>query len=161
MSTVSEEVLQQIDALQIRYIAALDRKDMAGWLATFDAQGAYQCIAAENVEHGLPLALMMDDCHERLEDRVTYVTKVWAGTFEDYQTRHFIQRLSCEDRGGGVYGVVSNFSVLYTAEQGKTEILVAGRYEDEVVLNGGGAQFRAKKAVMDTNISPRYIVYPV
>jgi 3-phenylpropionate/cinnamic acid dioxygenase small subunit len=161
MSTVSQDVLQRIDALQIEYIAALDRKDMPGWLASFDAQGSYICIAAENVEHGLPLALMMDDCHERLEDRVTYVTKVWAGTFEDYQTRHFIQRISCADAGGGLYGVVTNFSVLYTAEQGKTEILVAGRYEDEVILSGGGAKFRSKKAVMDTNISPRYIVYPV
>ena len=161
MSTVTTDILQRLDALQVAYIAALDRKDMAGWLATFDNPGSYICIASENVDHGLPLALMMDDCHERLHDRVTYVTKVWAGTFEDYQTRHFIQRISAQDLGDGAYGVVTNFSVLYTAEQGKTDILVAGRYEDEIVLNGQGARFRAKKAVMDTNISPRYIVYPV
>lgn len=161
MSTASLDVLNRIDALQIEYIAALDHKDMPGWLASFGNPGSYICIAAENVDHGLPLALMMDDCHERLEDRVTYVTKVWAGTFEDYQTRHFIQRISASDLGGGVYGVVTNFTVLYTAEQGKTDILVAGRYEDEIVLGANGAKFRSKRAVMDTNISPRYIVYPV
>ena len=104
------------------YIAALDSKDMHGWLDTFAADGSYICIAAENEESGLPLALMMDDCHERLEDRVTYVTKVWAGTFEDYQTRHFVQRIACTPKGGDLYETVSNFTVFYTDSAGNTGI---------------------------------------
>ena len=71
---MTQEVLQQIDALLINYIAALDSKDMSGWLDTFAADGSYVCIAAENEAAGLPLALMMDDCHERLEYRVTYLS---------------------------------------------------------------------------------------
>lgn len=160
MSTVSRDVLDQIDALQNDYIYALDNKNMPSWLGTFDNPGSYICIAAENEAHGLPLALMMDDCHERLEDRVTYITQVWAGTFEDYQTRHFIQRMKTEATGDSAYRVETNYSILYTPEQGQTEILVTGRYVDEVVINGV-AKFRSKRAIMDTNVSPRYIVYPV
>ena len=161
MSTITPQALAQLDDLQTRYIAALDGKNMPAWLDTFSADGSYLCIAAENVDQGLPLALMMEDCHERLEDRVTYVTKVWAGTFEDYQTRHFVQRIASADLGKGCYSMVSNFSVLYTAEQGATGILVVGRYEDEIVIGPQGPKFRSKKAIMDTNVAPRYIVYPV
>jgi 3-phenylpropionate/cinnamic acid dioxygenase small subunit len=160
MTTVSREVLERIDALQSDYVYALDSKDMDGWLGSFDNPGSYICIAAENVANNLPLALMMDDCHERLMDRVTYITKVWAGTFEDYQTRHFIQRMKCEDAGNNTYNVETNYSILYTPEQGQTDILVTGKYVDTVTINGT-AKFTAKQAIMDTNVSPRYIVYPV
>lgn len=158
---MTQDVLQQIDALQIDYIAALDGKNMSGWLDTFAGDGSYICIAAENEDAGLPLALMMDDCHERLEDRVTYVTKVWAGTFEDYQTRHFVQRIGCTAKGADLYETVSNFTVFYTDSQGSTGILVSGRYVDEIKLNGRGAKFKSRRAVMDTNVAPRYIVYPI
>nr|ART38058.1 F126 [uncultured bacterium] len=158
---MTQEALQQIDALQTRYIAALDSKDMAGWLDTFASDGSYICIANENEESGLPLALMMDDCHERLEDRVTYVTKVWAGTFEDYQTRHFVQRIACTPKGGDLYETVSNFTVFYTDSAGNTGTLVCGRYVDQIVLGSGGAKLKSRRAVMDTNVAPRYIVYPI
>ena len=158
---MNEHALPQLDALQMSYIAALDNKDMQGWLDSFTADGSYVCIANENEESGLPLALMMDDCHERLEDRVTYVTKVWAGTFEDYQTRHFVQRIACTPKGGDLYETVSNFTVFYTDSAGNTGTLVCGRYVDEIVVKGSGAKLKSRRAVMDTNVAPRYIVYPL
>jgi len=95
-----------------------------------------------------------------LQDRVTFVTEVWAGTFEGYQARHFVQRLRCAAQEDGSYRVESNFSVLYTPEQGQTEILVSGRYLDRIIIDGE-ARFGEKRAIMDTNVAPRYIVYPV
>ena len=158
---MTADVLAQIDALQTSYVAALDSKNMQGWLDSFAAAGSYICIAAENEEQGLPLALMMDECHERLEDRVTYVTKVWAGTFEDYQTRHFVQRIACTPKGGDLYDTVSNFSVFYTDSADNTGTLVTGRYVDEIAVNGKGAKRKSCRALMDTNVAPRYIVYPI
>ena len=150
------EMLEQIEELQNRYICALDSKNMEAWSKTFDESGAsYICIAQENVLNDLPLALMMDDCIERIQDRVTFVNDVWAGTFEDYQTRHFTQRTECKDLGDNRYKVLTNFTVIYTPEQGQTEVMVAGVYEDEVLINGT-AKFVAKKAIMDTNVAPRY-----
>jgi anthranilate 1,2-dioxygenase small subunit len=158
---IRTEVLAAIDELQIRYINALDRRDFDAWLACFDSQGSYICTPRENEEQGLPLALMMDDCYERLKDRVSYITQVWAGTFEDYWTRHFIQRLTCTARDAERYSVITNFSTLYTSAAGRSEILVAGCYQDEVIVSPAGAKFRSKKAVLDTSITPRYLVYPV
>lgn len=158
---IDPAVLARIDALQLRYVRALDARDMTGWAGCFGESGGYVCIARENVEQDLPVAIMMDDSLARIRDRVTYIAKVWAGTFEDYQTRHFVQRVDCTPRGNGVIAVESNFLVAFTTARGRSEILVAGTYEDEIELERGEAKFRAKKAILDTVTTPRYLVYPV
>ncbi len=159
------DIEASIDRLQARYIAALDGKRMADWYATFseDADASYICTSAENVAAKLPVALMLDDKRARLADRVTFVDKVWAGTFQDYRTRHFIQRLSCERIGENRYAALTNFSVMFTPEEaGDSRPLVCGVYEDEVVVDGRGElRFHHKRAITDTIVLPRYIVYPV
>lgn len=156
-----DRALAAIDALQLRYGLALDRRNMDAWLACFAKDGSYICIARENEEQDLPLALMMDDCYERLVDRVNYVTEVWKGTFEDYTTRHFVQRMECLPAGPSAFRVTTNMIISYTSAKGFSELLVAGTYEDEIVVNGGDAKFKSKKAVIDTLVTPRYIVYPL
>lgn len=156
------DVLARIDALQIKYQRALDGADMTGWLDCFGEKDAsYICTTRENEEQNLPLALMMDDSYDRLKDRVRFITEVWSGTYEDYQTRHFVQRLDCADKGAGLYAVASNFMVAYTSARGRSEILAAGIYQDEISLAGNDTKFRSKKAILDTVATPRYLVYPV
>lgn len=158
---VDERKLSEIDRLQTRYIRALDRRDMQAWLGCFAMEAGYTCISAENVDQGLPLAIMLDDCRERLLDRIAFIEDVWAGTFEDYKTRHFVQRLSCEATTDDLYAVESNVLVSYTTAEGRSEILVAGCYHDQVRVDSNGAVFVAKRAVLDTVATPRYLVYPV
>lgn len=164
MSAVHPEVLRQIDELQQRYIQALDGKDMQRWLATFSEapESAYLCTTAESVQMNWPVALIMDDCRARLEDRVTFVTRVWTGTYRDYQTRHFVQRMRCAPGAAGYYDVESNFMVAYSSpDRAAAEILATGVYRDRIQADSGGARFVSKTAVTDTNVLPQYIVYPL
>jgi 3-phenylpropionate/cinnamic acid dioxygenase small subunit len=164
MTELTAQDLFLIDELQTRYIHALDSKNIPGWLAAFaeTPDASYICITQESVERNLPLALIMDDCYARLQDRVTYITKIWAGTFQDYRTRHFTQRVSAAKLSHDTVAVHTNFTVIYTPEDtGTSEVLTAGVYEDVVLLADGGAQFLSKRAVMDTSILPRYLVYPL
>lgn len=155
-------VLAQVDELQNRYIVALDNKDMAGWLDTFAEreEASYTCISAENDAMGWPIALMLDDCRARLQDRITFVKQIWKGTFQDYRTRHFVQRLSCEQEAGNTFRVRSNFAIDYTFDPQPTAVLAAGVYEDVVEVDGEAARFISKRAVYDTTVLPQYIVYP-
>ena len=99
---VSPEILASIDALQVAYARALDRFDMPAWLDCFeDDAGSYICTTRENEEQDLPLALMMDDNRVRLGDRARFINEVWSGTFEEYTTRHFVQRLDCIETAPG------------------------------------------------------------
>jgi anthranilate 1,2-dioxygenase small subunit len=157
-----QDLLAKVDELQSRYVVALDGKDMPGWLATFSERkdAAYFCKSAENEAMDWPIALMFDDCRPRLEDRVMFVTQIWKGTFQDYRTRHFTQRLSCEKESDSTFRVRSNFSIEYTFDPYATAILAAGVYEDVVVLEGGTARFLSRRAIYDTTVLPQYIVYP-
>lgn len=145
----------------MKYLAALDRHDLEAWLDCFAEEGSYACITRENHEAGLPVALMLDDCGARLKDRVKFVNEVWSGTFEDYTTRHFVQRFDCTKSQDGSLSVLSNFMVSYTNRRGASEILVTGVYEDAIDLGAAGARFKAKRAILDTVTTPRYLVYPI
>ena len=157
--------ISAIEALHTAYLAALDQGDMAAWAATFAADEAkYFCISAENDRRGFPLALMYDDCRGRIDDRVSFVTKVWAGTYQPYRTRHFIQRLSMDAAGSNQYRVTSGFMIMMTPEGGATTILTSGEYRDLIEIEGDGdksrAVFRERRAVYDADVLPRYIVFP-
>jgi anthranilate 1,2-dioxygenase small subunit len=153
--------LAAIDALQTAYVAALDRGDMAAWAATFAAdQASYFCISSENDRRGLPLSLMYDDCRGRIDDRVSFVTKVWVGTYEPYRTRHLTQRLGCEEVGANQYRVTTGFTIMMTPEGGSTAVLTSGEYRDLIEIQGDRAVFRNRRAVYDADVLPRYIVFP-
>jgi anthranilate 1,2-dioxygenase small subunit len=154
-------VLARIDDLQMKYLAALDRHDLNAWLACFAEDGSYVCITRENEDAGLPVAMMLDDTRARLKDRVKFVNEVWSGTYEDYATRHFVQRLECTQGANGHINVSTNFMVSYTNRQGGSDILVTGVYEDEIEVGGDQARFKSKRAILDTVTTPRYLVYPV
>ncbi len=155
------EVRNTIEALQLRYVAAVDGKNMPGWLECFTGDGAYFVTGADNHAEGLPLCLMLDDCYERLQDRVTYVDKVWKGSFEDYQTRHFVQTLSVVPGNDALLEVRSNMTIFASDLRGRTSIFVAGQYQDLVRIEDGAALFRERRVLMDTFATPGVVVYPL
>jgi len=164
VTQLTNETLAKIDALQARYISALDSQDMSGWLSAFcaDHDAAYICTTAESVEAKRPLALIFDDCRARLEDRVTFVTKIWVGTFSPYRTRHIISRTNCSVLESGLVAVKTNFAVFCTpSETGRTEMFATGTYLDEINVDGAEALFRTKKVVTDNAMLERYLVYPL
>lgn len=158
---VGEHCRERVRRLQERYIDALDAKDMQGWLACFADDGAYYVIGADNEAAGLPLCLMMDDCRERLVDRVTFVTDVWRGSYEDYQTRHFIQPLDLAPADDGLLAARTNVGVLATDLKGQTSIFVAGQYRDLIRADANEALLKERRLVLDTFTTPGVIVYPL
>ena len=161
---IEPKIIAQIDELQVRYVCALDERNMDEWLNTFleTPETAYICTNIETIKAGHRTALMLDDCYARIQDRVAFITKVWAGTFQDYQTRHVVQRLTTKMTSEGRYQVRSSFYVTYTPEEtGQTALLASGVYEDIVVIQETGPHFLSKKAIMDANVMPHYLVYPL
>jgi len=160
---VPDNILRRIDDLQLSYIDALDSKDLAGWLGTFQENAAeYYVIPIEHIEQNLPLSLLHDDCYARLLDRVTFIEKIWVGIYEDYQMRHFVQRVRVQAADASdIYDVKSNVSVMYTDNDGHAHVLAVGTYEDRVHVGEAQARFVRKRVILDNFTTPRYIVYPL
>ncbi|CAM5391142.1 aromatic-ring-hydroxylating dioxygenase subunit beta [Sphingobium scionense] len=154
-----------LDALLMADASALDSKDMMGWLANYseEDEASYICRAAENSENGLALGFMYDDCRSRLEDRVTFVNDIWVGTFQDYRTRHFVQRVAYQRADASTISMRSNFSLFMTpTDSGITQVLAAGQYLDTIRLEKAGAlKLLSRRAELDTSVLPRYLVYPI
>src|SRR3546814_8500800 len=93
MTRLTLDELARLDELQWAYMSALDGKNMRSWLDTFedDPSASYICIARNAVESGLRVAMMLDDCRDRIIDRCTFIEDIRAGTFPDYRTRHSIR----------------------------------------------------------------------
>jgi len=162
MSTLSADVIQQIEQLNRDYICALDTLDMQAWLACFNKQGQYAFIAEENYRRNFPIAFMLDDCYERLQDRVTQVVDIQSDSTEHYQTRHFTQLTSVNAADDGHYQAEFNYSVYYTrSDTNQTNLLCVGRYIDLIDISNASASYIDKKAVTDTNVLPRYVAYPI
>ena len=164
MTRLSLEEHARLDELQSRYISALDGKNMQSWLSTFEdtAAASYICIARSDLENGLQVAMMLDDCRDRLIDRCTFITDVWAGTFQDYRTRHFVQRVHTDRLEDGSIALSSNFSVIFTPDDtGLPQQLAVGTYEDTVWMDENNCCFRSRKAVTDNPVLPRYLVFPL
>ncbi|QGN56301.1 aromatic-ring-hydroxylating dioxygenase subunit beta [Novosphingobium sp. Gsoil 351] len=137
---------------------------MQSWLGTFDddAAASYICIARSDLENGLQVAMMLDDCRDRLIDRCTFITDVWAGTFQDYRTRHFVQRVRAHRLEDGNIAMSSNFSVIFTPDDtGLPQQLAVGTYEDVIRMDESVCCFRSRKAVTDNPVLPRYLVFPL
>ena len=153
--------ISKIDALQSAYVLALDSMDMDGWLGCFAEDGTYLCQTLESFSEGLPVGYMWDDRYGRLKDRVKTVTEVWAGPAEEYQPRHFCQRLSAKAGADGLIETVSNFVVFYTTNRGDSRVLATGKYLDSIRVGPACAQFVSRKAILDQTVVPRYLVYPL
>lgn len=162
MSNVSNTTIEQVENLNRDYICALDSLDMPAWLACFNQRGTYTFISEENERRGLPIAFMLDDCYERLQDRVTQVVEIQDDSTEHYQTRHFTQLISVAETDNGLIKATFNYSVYYTQrDNNQTKILCVGQYFDTIKPDGNKASYMERKAVTDTNVLPRYTAYPV
>lgn len=162
MSDIKANIIHSIENLNRDYICALDKLDMKAWLGCFSQRGSYTFIAEENERRGFPIAFMLDDCYERLQDRVTQVVEIQDDSTEHYRTRHFTQLMSIVALGENSFQANYNFSIYYTQnDTNQTKILCVGRYEDIIAIDGEKVLFIQRKAVTDTNVLPRYIAYPV
>lgn len=154
-------LLARVDVLLASYCAALDVRDMRGWLACFASDGQYELTTLENIALDLPVGLMLDDCPERLHDRVKYVEEVWNHAVEHYQTRHLWTRAACSTDADGTLQVRTHFAVYYTNAEGQSGLLTAGHYVDTITEESGALRLRARRAILDTTVPPRYLIYPI
>lgn len=154
-------VNEAVSTLQRRYAYALDRREMEVWLECFATDGSYLCQTKENFDEGLSIGFMLDDCYARLQDRVKAIEEVWAGTAEEYQSRHMVSPIHIGEPADGMVEAVSNFVVFYTTNRGHSSILATGEYRDVIRVSGETAQFKSRKAILDQSVIPRYIVYPI
>jgi 3-phenylpropionate/cinnamic acid dioxygenase small subunit len=156
------ELQLKIQDLNARYVAAIDDNRLESWPDFFIAQGRYRVTTAENIERGLPLAMIYATSQAMLRDRVRSLRD--ANVYEAQRYRHVIGPPLIEpDATTGEWGARArtSFIVARIMHTGETTIFATGCYQDQVVFVDGEARFAEKIAILDSRLIDTLLAIPL
>jgi len=155
-----DPVLQgQVDSLNAAYGLSLDDGRLEEWPDFFVDDCLYQVIARENVDNGLPAAVMYCDSKGMLVDRVVALRR--ANVFPEHFSRHLISRAMITGVNGETVTAQANYAVLQTRNDGETRIYNAGKYIDRLIVEEGAMKLVSRTCVYDTHRIATLLATPI
>ena len=135
-----------INRLMADYAHHLDQRRLNEWVEFFTDDASYEVIPKENVDQGLPAALILCEDRDALKDRLDSLNGIIK--YNIHTSRHILStsRIEREDEDG-VF-VQTNFSVYQTCQEGVTRLFCCGSYEDQVVFVNDQAAGRCAHIVI-------------
>lgn len=136
----------------------LDRGDLEAWASMFAPTSSYRLIPRENVELGLPIALMDCPTKEWIDDRATSI--LHASVYSPHNYRHLYSPLLVRETAEDRVTAQSTYAVYRTATDGDTELLSVGTIDAEMLL-GADAPIARMTVTYDTIRVPGVLVFPL
>ena len=131
------------------YADCLDSARYDEWPEFFyQPECRYEIRSRENVELGLPAAIMYCDSHGMILDRVTMLRD--ALTYRKMYLRHFISNISISECHGDNCQLRANYQVMQTDNDGITTLFSVGQYIDHIISIDGDLKFKEKIVITDT-----------
>ena len=153
------EIRCLLDELYAEYVHCLDEDQIERWPDFFTEDCTYQLIPRENYAHDLPIALIRCESKGYLKDRVVAVRE--TSMYAPHTQRHFVSGLRITGQANGMVKAEANFSILRTHTDKLTEVFLAGRYLDTIVLEDAKPLFSEKLCVYDSSLIPNTLIIPV
>ncbi len=156
--------------LLVRYVRIVDDpRRIEEWPGLFAAQAEYLVITRENLERGLPIAVIRDDSRDRILDRLVIIREFWgaSGRAEDRHynagwPRHVVGPAWAEPGDAGEMRVGANFMVWNTTPvDGSPRLLALGEYRDVVAFDAGEPKLKSKTVILDAPVLQDVFVYPL
>ena len=154
------ETQLRVERLLSRYVACIDDDALERWPEFFVAEGCrYEIITRENVERGMPLALVFCNSQGMLVDRIVSLRE--ANIYPQRWYRHIVSNVLIQEATADHLAVQSHYVVLQTRRNGQTSIFSTGKYRDRIVLCNGEFKFAEKRFVADTHSIDTLLVAPI
>jgi anthranilate 1,2-dioxygenase small subunit len=159
--TVSQEQTIQAGAraLLAAYTYVLDEGPLSDWPTFFTESCLYRITTRQNEERNMPLSIMLCDNHAMLYDRVEAVEK--ANIFEPHYYRHVLSDSRMLRATAGSIWLETSFICVRTMLDGRMRLFAAGKYVDEIVVEGDRRLFRSKTVVLDSSQVDTLIAKPL
>lgn len=158
MSVLSDAARYQIEAMNTRYIRAIDDDRLEDWPALFTDPCLYRITTRENFSRGLPLSVMECASRGMLMDRVTGYRRV--NVYEPQRYTHLLSGLAIQPLDATHVRCTQNYAVIRTTATGEMAIFSAGVYLDRVIL-GDVAQFEERIVVQESRRVDTLLVIPL
>jgi len=156
---VGLELRARLADLYCAYDDALNEGALERWPEFFPEACFYKVIPRENVEQGLPIALIYCESRAMLMDRVVALreTALYAPRIARRITSGICLRAIEPD---GLH-LTASFAVIQTTPDQPSELFLCGRCQDRVVDDAGTLRFAERLCIYDSTVVPTSLVYPV
>jgi anthranilate 1,2-dioxygenase small subunit len=138
------------------YGALIDMAKFDEWLDLFAEECRYRIIPRENLDRGLPAALVFCDSRAMLEDRIWALRE--ANKYNIHTDRHMIGLPRVLDDG---LAAEASFAVYQTDQEGETRLFATGLYRDRLERVGSRLKIRDKLILLDTFAIPTLLATPL
>ncbi len=134
-----------------RYAACLDDEQWQQWPQLFDPEGStYEVLSRENVDLGLPLAIMGCYSHGMIRDRVAMLIKNTLTYRRMYLQRQVSNVLITDRLPDGRLAVRANLLVHQSSPEGVSSLYIVARYRFELRTQGPQWLITRMQVVVDS-----------
>lgn len=152
-------VSADVEALYSDYAITLDDLNLGAWPQFFTDTCLYRITTRENWDCGYPLSTVMCESRGMLEDRVAAINSSMMYAPRTY--RRFQSALKIMPVNERVVKARSNFLVVQTLVDKPSETAFCGIAFDMIVNESGKLKFQERVCVMDTEMIPNSLIYPL
>ena len=152
-------VRDAIGRLMMAYAHAIDNDEIERWPTFFTPDALYRIIPRTEYEQGRPIGIWQCDNRGMMEDRVSAYRSV--NVYEPHVYRHVIGPTELLGVTGELWRTQTSFIVVRTMHDGTMTVFSAGRYVDEILIDGDTARFRSRNVITDSARYDTLVVIPL
>jgi salicylate 5-hydroxylase small subunit len=156
---LTPELRLDVEEFYARYAECLDGGRLQQWPEFFLEACVYRITTRRNLRLGPDQDLVSVSTRTAMLDRIVAV-----GQSEDYEPhvqRHTISNFRIQAASGQELRAQANFQILRTFPERNSEYFVSGTYNDRIAIAAGRLHFREKICVLDSDVAPHSLVYPI
>ena len=150
--------MQTIEDLITAYAHDIDDDELERWPNYFTEDGTYTILTRENMAAGLPMGIMHCQGRGMMADRIKAMQT--ANIFEEHTYCHILGRSQIHRHDQGFEGR-TNFTVLRTMQEGRTETFAVGKYLDLFTVTNGETLIVERKVVLESRRVDILLVRPL
>ena len=152
-------LLNEIAEFNAAYAHCIDDDRLEQWPEYFTEDCEYRIIPRENVDLGLPAAIVFCDNRGMLIDRVVALRK--ANIYPAHYSRHVLGFPVLLEGEGAAIRSQTSYVLLQTRMDGETRVFSAGKYVDWMVRANGLLRLKQRSVVFDTHRIDTLLVTPI
>jgi len=158
-TVLTAELRLDVQEFYARYAECLDGGRLQQWPEFFLETCTYRVTVRRNLRLGPDDDLVSLSSRTAMFDRIVAI-----GQSEDYEPhvqRHTVSNFRIQAGSDQELRAQANFQILRTFPDRRTEYFVSGTYSDRITLAAGRLHFREKICVLDSDVPPESMIYPI
>ena len=148
-----------IEDFLLDYAHAIGDCELQSWPDRFTEDGVYRITTRENFDSGLPLGILLCEGRGMMADRIKAMQT--ANIFEPHTYCHILGRPRLTRARDGHIPARTNFHVVRTMQDGRSESFAVGKYLDLIAIEDGAPVPRERTVVLESRRIDILLVYPI